>query len=902
MTRDLRLCAGVALVLVGVALGPVPAEAQAPPVADAGAVQAPPGFMPAGISYDPSVPTPAKAFRHELGMRPTRYDQIVSYAQEMARLSDRVALEVLGHSVEGRPILRVVVTSPANHARLEEIRSRHLAGAGSGGGSAAGSAGTLGGPAGSAGATDEDLPVVVWLGFGVHGAEAAGLEAAAPLLHHLTAGQGPELERVLEESVLLLVLALNPDGHARRVDHSLSFLSETVVRNGDHAGHDLWASQRANHYGFDLNRQWLLLAQHEARVWVPAWHEWQPHFTADFHEMGTTSVRPSTYYFSPGNRVRTHYLTPDGVRTLLDRVAEYHRAALAERGTLYFTEEVYDSFYPGAGSSYPNMQGSVGSLFEVGTAHLIELDTPLGRWSLAENIDVHFHLALTTIAAAVDLKQELKAYRRSFYETALEEARRDERGGFVFSSPDRARLERFVELLETHRIRVHALARDVSVGGVEYRAGEAFVVPLEQDAYRMVRTIFDRVTEFEAPSFSDATTWTLPLTFGLDHGVLGRGAPDPALLGERTGPIRPTPPAPDRAAYGYLLEWTDHYAPRALFRLLDAGAVARAAMVPIAVETSRGVVELGRGSVFLPLRGQTLSHDELHGHLTQVAAEDGIEVHAVDHGSTLNEGDDFGSGNAFGTLERPEVLLLFEGGIQRFDFGHLWHLLDAQMGMPVVLKQKDRIGEIEWSRYTHILLPGGRGVGLSPAATARLDQWIREEGGTLVALRQGAEWAQEAILGRAPITDRTLALEPGERFDLEELRLRQAQDVVSGALFSSDLDLSHPLGFGFHRRTVHSHRDTSILLVTPENPVATVARYHEDPRVSGYASERRRREIGGTPMLVAERVGAGTVVLMTDNPNFRGVYLGTNKLLLNSLFFSGLFSGPSSPDGAGFRP
>ena len=207
--------------------------------------QAPTGFMPEGIRYDPSLPAPAEAFGHELGESPTRYGQIVSYFQEVAGMSDRVAMEVIGHSVEGRPIALLTGTAPRNHERLEEIRVRHLEAISTGGSRA----------------DDGGKPTVIWLGFGVHGAEAAGLEASVPLLHHLAAGQGPEMERVLDDSVILIVAALNPDGHARRIDHSLSFLSRTIVRNGDHAGHDLWASQRANHYGFDLNRQWLLLDQ-----------------------------------------------------------------------------------------------------------------------------------------------------------------------------------------------------------------------------------------------------------------------------------------------------------------------------------------------------------------------------------------------------------------------------------------------------------------------------------------------------------------------------------------------------------------------------------------------------------------------------------------------------------------
>lgn len=55
-------------------------------------------------------------------------------------------------------------------------------------------------------------------------------------------------------------------------------------------------------------------------------------------------------------------------------------------------------------------------------------------------------------------------------------------------------------------------------------------------------------------------------------------------------------------------------------------------------------------------------------------------------------------------------------------------------------------------------------------------------------------------------------------------------------------------------------------------------------------------------MLVAERMGDGSVILMTDNPNFRGAYLGTNRLLLNGLFLSKAFSSPRTQGGAHYRP
>ncbi|MFU8812554.1 MAG: M14 family zinc carboxypeptidase [Balneolaceae bacterium] len=844
------------------------------------------GFMPDEIDYNPQITTPAEAIGHELGKQTVRYDQIIRYFETLSAQSDRVSMEIAGYSVEGRPIAILAITSPQNHENLEQIRQEHLMQYGSN-------------------APDdsdvEDTPVITWLGFGVHGAEAAGLEASIPTVYHLAAGEGPVMEQVLQHSVVLVVAAMNPDGHARRINHSLRFTSNTVVRNGDHAGHELWTRQRTNHYGFDLNRQWLLVNQQEANVWVPLWHRWKPNFSADFHEMGTTSVRPSTYYFPPGNRVRTNRVIPEELRPLKQRFADYYKEVHDQLGTLYFTEEVYDNFYTGTGSAYPDLYGSSGALFEAGTAHLVELDTPLGRWSLADNIELHFRSALASVLAAVELRDELKAYRNTFFDVTQQQARRDEQAAFLFTSPDRSRVADFIRILNIHEIDVYSLARDFTADGQSFSAGKAWLVPVEQDAYRMIRSIFDRVTDFEEPGFSDVTAWTLPLSYNLDYTSIDRSSWSTDLLGEPVTSIDKQQDLPERAGYGYIFSWDDHFAPRALYRLLDRGVIARAVQVPIEVATARGEQSFGRGSIFIPLRGQTIPDDDLYELMSGIAEREGIGVHALHSGTTGNEGADFGSGRAFGTLERPEVLLLFDDGIQHFDMGHIWHLLDVEMEMPVVLKQKNRIHEINWSRYSHIILPGGWDVSLSESATTRLTQWIREEGGTFIALVQAAEWAQEALLGQTPQTDRTLQGVPGIRFDADDLRARESEDVVSGAIFAGDLDISHPIGFGFQNRTVPSYRNTSIVLATPDNPIASVIQYHEEPLLAGYASERRQREIGGSPMLIAERFGAGSIILMTDNPTFRGAWPGTGKLLMNSLFFSKLFSTPRNPGGARIR-
>jgi hypothetical protein len=70
-----------------------------------------------------------------------------------------------------------------------------------------------------------------------------------------------------------------------------------------------------------------------------------------------------------------------------------------------------------------------------------------------------------------------------------------------------------------------------------------------------------------------------------------------------------------------------------------------------------------------------------------------------------------------------------------------------------------------------------------------------------------------------------------------------------------------------------------------------VAQYIEDPLLSGYASERRQDEIAGTPAVVAERLGRGSVIMMADNPVFRATFPGSERLLMNAIFFSGMIDG-----------
>jgi hypothetical protein len=819
------------------------------------------------MPYDESVPAPEDVLGFGVGERPVRHDQMVTYLTQLAELSDRITVETIGHTHEGRPILFFVVTSPENHARLDAIREAHLAQL-------------------EPGAQPADVPAVVWLNYGVHGAESAGMDAAIPTLYHYAAAEGLEIEADLREAVILITAIFNPDGHSRRVNHVETFGGTVPVTDPDHEQHNLWTEARTNHYWFDLNRQWLLQTQPESQAWLRQWHRWKPMVSADFHEMGTES----TFYFHPGEPRRRNPLIPERARELTRGIAQHHINFLDSEARLYTSEEGFDNFYVGKGSTYPQVNGSLGILFEVGAARggLIEADRGLVRH--ADNVRTHFRTSLTTVSGALAQRDEIGAYQRQFFNDAMRQARNDDDRAFVFTAEgDPVRAAFFLDLLDRHDIRVNALARDVEIDEQAYRAGEAYVVELAQPQYTMIRSIFDRATEFEENVFYDVSGWTLPLAYDLDYAALG-GRFNAGLLGEAVEPAPIGREAPEPSSYGYVLRWSDYYAPRALYRLLDNDIRVRVATEPATISTPQGDLEFGPGAVFVPLVGQELGRRAIHDLVARAATEDGVAVYSVTSGSTAGGSPDLGDSSGFRSVERPEVLLLFGDGLTSYDAGEVWHQLDHRMHIPVTLRRKDEISGLDWSRYTHLVIVGGGNTSLPEAARDRVAQWIREDGGILVATRQAAEMAQGAFLGvEAAEEEDEAEAEPLERRNYADMAIDDAEHVIGGALFAGDLDTTHPIGFGYVDRFLALHRNTTLTLERPEDdPFAVVVEYTDAPLLSGYASQRRRDEIGGTPAVVAQRLGSGTVILFADNPNFRATYRGNEKMFMNAVFFGGL--------------
>ena len=305
-------------------------------------------YSAAATTYVPAVtdstlPTPQEALGFQVGEWHARHDQIQRYFEKLAAASGRAQLEVIGYTHEQRPLLQMIISSEQNLQRLDQIRQQHIAAARRGE------------------ELNSDAPVIIWLGYSVHGNEPSGANAAVLLAQYLAAADSEEVRNWLNNAVILLQPTLNPDGHDRFAIWANMHKGAAPVADPQHREHnEPWPNGRPNHYWFDLNRDWLLLQHPESRARIAQYQQWLPNVVGDYHEMGTNS----SYFFQPGIPSRNYPLTPKRNFELTKALAKYHAAALDQAEQLYYTEESFDDFYVGKGSTYPDIQGSVGILFE----------------------------------------------------------------------------------------------------------------------------------------------------------------------------------------------------------------------------------------------------------------------------------------------------------------------------------------------------------------------------------------------------------------------------------------------------------------------------------------------------------------------------------------------------------
>ncbi len=830
-------------------------------------------YLPDDVTYNSAIPKPKDIIYHEVGEWHVTHDRLVNYMKAIAAAApERVKLETMGFTYESRPQLLLIITSPKNHQRLEEIRQQHVA---------------LSDPSKSANVNIDNMPIVVYIGHSIHGNEPSGANASLLTAYYLAAAQGKQIDELLENTVILFDPSFNPDGLQRFSTWANQHKSKNLVTDpASREFNEVWPGGRFNHYWFDLNRDWLPAVHVESQNRLQWFHKWKPNILTDHHEQGSNA----TFFFQPGVPARVNPLTPEKNQELTNKLAKFHAKALDKIGSLYFTKESYDDFYYGKGSTYPDINGAIGILFEQASSRGHAQETANGILKFPATIKNQFVTALSTLEGANNLRKEFLNWQRSFYITAMQQAATAPVQGYVFGdAADRNKTQQFVAMLLRHQINIYKPKNDITANGKTFKADDAFVIPMQQPQHKLLRTIFEKTLNYKDSIFYDITAWTMPLAFAMPYSELNAAQFTNNILGTKITDDYKLAAVVNggKSNYGYLLEWNDMLAPAALYQLQQQNIITKVATEPFEIGIEAVNKNFKPGTILIAVNNQPLDGDKLFSLLGDMAKKYGVPFYALQTGNAIS-GIDMGS-RKFAALTKPAIAMITGTGVNATDAGEVWHLLDQRMSIPATHLESAVFNRTDLSHYNTLIMVGGTYNELNKE---KLKAWV-SSGGTLILLEEAVQWASTNGINAVtlkkikPPVDSTKRLAYGEQEEID------GAQQMSGAIFGADADLTHPLAYGYSEKTISLFKANRVYMEKSKNPFATPFYYKDNALQSGWISRENSEAIKNAAAVIVNTVGSGRVINIDNNPNFRAFWLGGTKLMMNAVFFAKIIDAAS---------
>jgi len=825
---------------------------------------------------DPGVPSPENALGHEIGGWFTRHADMLGYLGSIAGASDRVNIETYGQTHQRRDLVLCTISSPENLARLDEILKRNT---------------RLADPRSR---TQRDVhdavennPAIVWFSFNVHGNEPSCTESAIQLIYTLAASEDARVREILNNVVVVIDPCLNPDGRERYVSWYDNAVGARPDSNPDAAEHfEPWPQGRTNHYYFDLNRDWLWGVHPESRARLEVYKRYLPHLHIDFHEQGYKNP----YFFGLGEKPYNKNIPQETV----DWIGEFGAAnasAFDARGLVYSTEERFDYLYPGYGKVLPTYHGAVGMLCEKGGHSRAGLAIDFSEdhvLTLRERAAHHFIVAMSDLEHAAQRRRENTERFARFFTLPADPEAFSPVTYAIAKDNDPAMIRKLIALCVMHDIEIHEPSGSARVPAGEflgYRTGQpddpparledCWLIPGDQPRGALVRAVFERSTFIEDPETYDITGWSLPIAWGLDAWVIERDVSSELVP---YASVRPAPAQTEAGKVGTVIGADQHNFPRAVGALVRNNCFARIAGGAFTIEGRT----FPAGSLIL----HTIRNEGRMDAFLDECRALGVEAFPINAGVSDDGYPPGADDNA--RFVPPRILLVRNEPTSAYSYGQLWHLLDIEMRLPHTAVNTHDLRRVDLSEYNVIVLPHLYGAftdAIGEGMKSDIESWLRA-GGTIVAIGGGADWAARAYLGEpddAPETEADEDEDPEDRdLSWEERRQRRQSRSIPGAMLSAEVDTGHPLSAGVRDWVGVIKRGDRVAPLRERG--SALARFDsEDPVIGGVVSDEQAETLAGEAFVSHHRVGAGSVVCVSDDVTIRGFVHAPVRLILNAI-------------------
>jgi hypothetical protein len=830
--------------------------------------------------YDGSVPKPEAILGYGPGERHTVFrdqERVVYAIAERARA--RVRVIEFGKSTEGRPLKIAVVSSSANIQKLERLRQDYV---------------RLANPKPGENLEPlvKDLPALVWINQCIHGDETASFESGMWLLYNLAASKSPQIEKLLDDAVVVINPSYNPDGHERYVVWYNSVA--TGSREGFSFEHGAPSVNRGrtNHYRFDMNRDRISISQAESRQEVREFLRWNPHVYVDQHG----EVRG--YFFPPV----TQSVNVNVDRARYEKWTEVFGRATAQafdrHGWLYFIRETFDFYMPGYLDSWASLSGAIGMTHETDGGEVLAGKRDDGTiLTLRDGMAKHLTSALAVIGAAAARREELLRSYAKFKSDAVTGKHAGSFQRVVAVSEDPRALGRLKAQLDLHGIRsyvaksawtqgdAHDYWEDPAAKNSKTFPAGSLVVDMAQSQGPVAKALLEPKSDFEpefvkeqlrrrdlqrkqsrAPEagdyvFYDLTGWCQIYAHNLQAWWCESAPP----VQQADNPVfaAPGPPAeraPRNSTVGYWLPYTDADDALAVFSLLEKDVRVQVAAKAIGA----GDLTIPRGS-FLIFASR--NEEGLEQKLREVEGRFGLRFRPLET-AYPSTGQDSPGSYAVQPLKKPKIAVVFGDGDWTSDFGATWYVLEKVFRIPFTPVRASALPS-NLHEFTCVLFPPGRN-----SLNQKLKEWV-QAGGCAVALGSPG-W----MLGENGFL-KLKEVEPED--DGEQI------SSVPGSQFLGTLDGTSWISFGYGAAEAIPFPvfvEGSGFYRSEQPSVGQLRLPEKDVRaLSGWVWPEESKHLAGTIWLAAEPVGRGHAVAFFENPLYRAIWPGNYKLVLNAMLF-----------------
>jgi hypothetical protein len=828
-------------------------------------------FLAGFLLTGQTIKSPDEFLGYELGTQFTYHQRAVDYFRYIAEASTLADYVSYGTSYEGRQLGVCFISSEENLKNLEVYRKNNLIKTGLIKGEFIG----------------KQIPFI-WLSYNVHGNESVGMEAAMKTLYTLVSGSYEGVSDWLKTCIIVIDPCQNPDGRDLYTNRYKSSQTFGLNANPDSWEHNQgWPGARSNHYMFDLNRDWAWQTQVETQQRLALYNQYMPQVHADFHEMGAES----TFFFAPGADPWHEAITP-WQREFQKLMGTGNAKLFDEKFKLYFTKENFDLFCPSFGDTWPLFNGAMGFTYEQaggggsGLAYKLETGDTI---TLKDRIEGHFTASMATLKVSYENREKLISEFNKFFEEGEKNPVFAYKSVIIKGTNERSGLESLFELLDRNQIRYnYASSIGKKMKGFDYlnnkenemtiEKGDILISPFQPQSH-FVKVMFEpKSTAIDSLSY-DLTAWALPYVYNLKAFAFNE-----QIKPEERKVVFDTVRNETKSnnPYAYVADFKGFNEMKFMAALYSKDMKVRYSLKPFSIDS----VKFSRGSIIVA-RGD---NKHLGTKFDQVIAEAANKCHVRLYPTTtglVESGKDFGSGYS-PLKKKPEIAILCGEGTSSGSVGELWYFFERELIYPLTMINTSYGESVDFTKYDILILTSGSYTRLKDAI---LD--FVKKGGRVIALENaGSLFSAEKTTALAKALDtRTAeqkAAEKKEKSDdpallkkFESERRYSLSERSAGSIYKVKLDDTNPYVFGLGSYWFVMKRSAGYPFLSAGYNIGYIL--DKDP-ISGFAGFKYKDKIKNTIVIGSEKIGAGEVVYITDDPIFRAFWKSGRVLVGNVVF------------------